>query len=419
MNLSIPLRRIRSYVEQSLIKNGIFILGVNVFPGLVGFFYWKVASLFFTPAEIGLGAAVLSAAALLSNVAGLGIGIGIVRFIPSTERPAALVNSALTLAALTSTLLSLLFAWGTIFWSQDLIILRSRLAYLLSFLFLILFTNLGTILRGVFVAKRQSSRAFTYTASANLLRLPALSIVLGMGSIGILLSNAIAYGLALLYTLLYLVPRVIENYRYQLEIDWRSLKALIPYSFGNFIANVLFQSYTLILPLLVLHKLGPEANGYAYIALMASSLLISPGLSLAFSAYSEGANDSKMATSSFQKAAMISLSITILGAGLLMVFAPWLLTLFGRSYALHATAILRWIALASPLMVLNQIYFNHLRLENRVVLLVALNLLLASITLGGSTLLLPLFGITAIGMMLLSGNLVIGLVSIRYLLISI
>jgi O-antigen/teichoic acid export membrane protein len=66
--------------------------------------------------------------------------------------------------------------------------------------------------------------------------------------------------------------------------------------------------------------------------------------------------------------------------------------------------LLRWLALAAPLIVLSRLYFTHLRVQKQIGHLVLLSGIVAAATLGVAAVLMPRLGIAANGVGLLVGH---------------
>ena len=109
------------------------------------------------------------------------------------------------------------------------------------------------------------------------------------------------------------------------------------------------------------------------------------------------------------QAAAAGLLLTCGVALFLAVLAPWLLLLFGRTYAQESSGLLRWLAAAGPLTVVVQLYFTHLRVQGRLRSLILGSGLIAVATLSISLWLMPRIGISATGIGWTAGN---GLVAV-------
>jgi len=146
--------------------------------------------------------------------------------------------------------------------------------------------------------------------------------------------------------------------------------------------------------------------------LMIGGLLTSPGLALASSAFAESTNAPQRSPSILTRAAASGLALTVSAGVIVGVAAPWLLRLFGPTYAQEASGLLRWLALTAPPTVLSGLYFTHLRVKKQIGRLILLNAIAAAATLSVVVALMPRIGIAASGLGLLVGN---GLVAARAL----
>jgi O-antigen/teichoic acid export membrane protein len=210
--------------------------------------------------------------------------------------------------------------------------------------------------------------------------------------------------LIVLFSLWFYLPKLEQSYKPGVIFDLPKLKELIPYGLGNHLATLLYQLPQLVFPLLILELLGATANGYAYIALMLGGFLTGPGLALANSAFAEGASDRGRSREILSRASLLGVLSTTILAAVVIFGAEWLLFLFGLDDASESVKLLRWLALASPIIVFNQLYFTYLRLEDRVPGLVALSSIMAIVTVVISIIFMPKIGIVACGIGIMVGN---------------
>jgi O-antigen/teichoic acid export membrane protein len=334
---------------------------------------------------------------LISLIAELGVGTGLVRFLPAARQPQRLLNSALTFVGLAALLASSVYLAGVPLWSPALGALRGSGLYAAGFAAYTVAATVGTVVHMAFVARRRAGYTLAQNLIANGGRLVLVTVLGGMGAAGLVGSVALATVLAVLISLAVFLPQVEVGYRPRPDLLWRDLAPIIPYSAGNYLAGLLAQASQLLLPLLILGMLGPAASGYAYIAWMLGSVLVSPGQALAGSAFAEGSHAPGSLSAILTRAAVVGLVLTAGGALVVAVGAPWLLRLFGSPYAQEASALLRWLAAGAPLTVLTGLYFTRLRVQQRIGRLILLSGTIAVTTLGLAAVLMPRYGIAACG----------------------
>lgn len=398
------LARGTALLGQPLFANAGYLLGINLVASLVGFVFWGLATRLYRPEDVGTASAVISAVALVSGIAGLGVGTGVVRFLPEVQSPVRLLNSTLTFNAVTAILTGGLFLAGLSLWSPSLVILRQDALYAAGFLVYATTMTLGAVVQMAFVARRQALYALVQTCIINSGRLVLVVALVGLGAPGLVGSVMCAVVLAVLLSLVIFLPRVEKDYRPRFDFSWPDVARIIPYSIGNYVASLLTQTSQAVLPLIVLEVLGSASSGQAYIAWMLGSLLTSPGIALAGSAFAEGSNSPHRLADILARAASLSLLITLPAASTLGLAAPWVLLLFGPSYARGASGLLRWLAGAAPMVVLNWLYFTRLRVQKQVGQLIAMSAFVVMVTLGVTAILMPRLGIAAVGIGWLAGN---------------
>lgn len=85
--------------HSSLYNNAFYLMLNTVCTSVLGFVFWVMMARYFSSSDVGIGSALNSASGLVASFAGLGLGIGLVRFVPKLkEGVVRLINSAFTLA---------------------------------------------------------------------------------------------------------------------------------------------------------------------------------------------------------------------------------------------------------------------------------------------------------------------------------
>ena len=115
--------------------NSVYLMANSAVAAALGFVFWIIVARFYAVEAVGLGSALVSVAALLVFVANLGLGVGLIRFLPGAGAGAsALVNSCLTLAGLAALALAALFVVGIPLWSPTLGFVRQDPIFIAAFI---------------------------------------------------------------------------------------------------------------------------------------------------------------------------------------------------------------------------------------------------------------------------------------------
>jgi len=140
--LSTALEALLDLLRDRLLRNAGYLVGATALNAGAGFIFWNLAARLYPPEDVGLASSTISVASLLAGIGGLGLGVGLVRFLSQSLRPVRLVNSVFTLAGLGGLLAGTIYLLGVDHWTPSLAVLRQQPLYLGGFLALVLVTTL-------------------------------------------------------------------------------------------------------------------------------------------------------------------------------------------------------------------------------------------------------------------------------------
>ena len=398
------IRQLMSFGKQSLVVNAGYLMGIYVVNSIVGFLFWGVAAHLYRSEDVGFTSAVIAAAFLVCGFTDFGMSVGIIRFLPETSTPTKFLNSIFTFDVLTSILAGVAYLAGIALWTPSLIPLQKSWYYIAAFLIYVTFYTLGSIICRAFVARRKSQYALFFIFISNGSRLIFVVLLFSFGFAGLYASLSLSFLLAALICLLYFLPKVEPGYRFQPLLHWPVMATILPYSLENFVVNLLFMVSQRLLPLFIIERLGPASSGHFYIAWMISDFLSSASSSVSDATFAEGSNSPERLKTHLVRSIAIGLGVTVPAAIIVSLGAPYILLIFGASYAQEASGLLRWLAIAAPLNVVNNLYFTKLRVKKQIIQLIWMSATFAIVALGISYSLLTRFGITSVGVGWLIGT---------------
>jgi hypothetical protein len=203
------LDRMKALWRHPLYSNALYIMSGNAANAVVGFVFWIVAARLYSTEEVGQASALLSAAALLAMLSGLGLGYGLIRFLGASQNPVTLINSSFTVVAGVSIAAVLIYVLGPGLWSPAIVSIRQNPAYLLIFALTVGVATLSALTDNVFIARRIARFVLARNVVFNLLRL-VLPVALAafLHSFGIFASWGAAVFVSLLFSLFLFLPRV-------------------------------------------------------------------------------------------------------------------------------------------------------------------------------------------------------------------
>jgi O-antigen/teichoic acid export membrane protein len=344
-----------------------------------GFVFWLVNARFYSAEQIGLATTLISVASFITNFSMLGFNNSLVRFLPTSNNKNEKINTGFTLIIIATVILSLGFIIGLPYFSPRLMFLREHIVFEILFVLFMVFASLNSIVDTVFVAYRSSVYVLIKNTLWSILKLSLPLFFIYLGAWGIFSSISIATIVAALFSVLVLVKKF--AYRPGLRVSREVVKKLGTYSTGNYIAGIIGGLPTMILPVMITNRLGPEMAAYYYMPMMIANLLYIIPQATARSFFAEGSYSESNLRSYYTSYVRINILLLVPAAILLYSFGYQILSLFGLRYATGGYGLLKLLLITSILIVINSLGTAILNINRRISKLVFINLLFASLLL--------------------------------------
>jgi hypothetical protein len=330
------------------------------------------------------------------------------RFIPVAGR----ATSRLVAYAYVSTLalaavVSLIFVLGFNAWSPDNSVLEGGPLFRAWFVCSSMLWGVFALQDGVLTGLRQTAWVpieNTFYGLAKILFLIALATILPEH--GIFASWTIPMVLALVPVNLLIFRRLIPRHVATAQDRAISItpRQIIQFVMGDYAGSLFVEMSTALLPVIVLSQAGANANAHFYLAWTIAYSLRLVAMNMATSLTVEAAAD-QTKLGLYSRSMLIHMGRLLLPM-IVVVFlgAPYLLRLFGESYAAEGTSLLRLLALAVIPTGINGLYLSIARVQRRMMGVVLVQGSLCALTLSLSIVLLKSMGITGIGLAWLLGQ---------------
>lgn len=399
INIVTSKERLKQLLRVPLYSNAFYLMTASAASALLGFVFWIIVARFYSPEDIGLASAAIAAIGLLAAISYLGLGMGLIRFLPHAgENANSMINTVFTIGTLSSIIAAFVFIAGLGFWSPALLFIRQNPIYLAAFIVFAIASTLWLLVGETFVAERRAGFVLANGLTFGLLKLPLpMALASFFHSFGIFASWGISLGVALLLSILLFLPRAQPSYQPFFAINKKAVNDMLHYSFANYLSFLFWGVPGFILPIMVVNLMGAESNAYFYIAWAVGSVLIMIPNATATSLFAEGSYEEEKLGSNIWRSLKMTLLILAPAVILVSAIADKLLLLFGASYAENATTLLRLLAISTLPLAINIVYLNIKRVEKKLRVIVGLTALVAAVTLGLAYLLLPRMGINGIG----------------------
>jgi len=402
---------LKSVYGVSLYRNALYLMansGVNAVLGLV---FWVVVARLYSVEEVGLGSALISAGILLSFIGTLGLGFGIIRFLPSSNDKARLLNSCFTISLFASVIIAFIFLAGLPFWSPKLMFLRENLVFLAAFVGFVAVMALYNLLTRTFVGFRRAGFTLANCIIFSVLKIVlVVALAISFKVFGIFASWELAMAVCLIVSFLLFLPQILHRYRPLPSFRRQITNEMVHFSFANFIGELLQNAPAWILPLMVLNLISAEANAYFYITWTMAWLLIQIPLWTSLSFFAEGSYEEEKLSVDLRRSLKMIALLLVPAVVILFLLGDKLLLLFGREYSEGGTRLLLLLVPAAIPASINFLYLGIARVKQKLREIILVTGAIAFGTLILSYLLLPYMGILGAGVGWLASQMIVAIV---------
>lgn len=153
-----------------------------------------------------------------------------------------------------------------------------------------------------------------------------------------------------------------------------------------------------MLPLIIVAHLGTQANAYYALAWLISDAFNLLLWNIFTSYMAEASNDRRRSAALTRRTIRMVWLVGGLGTPILLISAPFLLSLLGGAYSEEGTTLLRLLAIGLPFTITYGTFISMARVRQLMGRVVLLQVLSAVLTIGGAALLVGPFGINGVGM---------------------
>jgi len=395
-------KKLASHLRTPLYLNGYALTLSSSVTSLLGVLYWSLAAHLYSPQVIGLNSAAISALMFLAGVSELNLMSALIRFIPGAGRNTRrFVRNAYLISLIIALIVSLVFISRLHNWAPALGFLASNPAMITWFI-------LGTMAWCIFVLQDSvltGLRLATWVPVENaifaLVKIGLLVVLAySLPHLGVFASWTFALIVSLLPTNLYIFQRLIPKHMRQKHEMTEPVAAsqVLNYVAADYVGALFWLVSTTLMPVLVTALAGATANAYFFLAwtIAYSLYMVSPnmGSSLIVEA---SMDQSRLNTYSY-RVFLQTVGLVFPAAILLFLGAPYILRIFGSSYAQHGADLLRLLALSAIPNVVTAIGVSVARVQRRMKIVLAILGSVCILVLSSGYELLRIYGITGVGL---------------------
>ena len=366
----------RQFLSESLFKNSAFLI-VNLGVGAVcGYGSLTLLTHIFSTAEVGISATAVSALSLITLITQFGITYSLPRYLPIAKNRTAMINTLLTAAMLAAMLGCVIFL--TLPYAKKLWVLGG-LGFGIAFVVTAGLQAGQTVVGAVLIADRASDKLATAGLVPNLARVAAPPALSFLGALGAFTARVIAdlFGFVTFGVLL-----ARRGHRFRPTLDVGVVRDMARFSAGMYLANIIGGLPQLLLPLVVLSRIGPQQSAYWSVAISIAALLFSLPSVITTALLPEVSVRPKERKALLARAAKLIVVLVLPALVAAYLLAPFGLSLFGGQYATGAVSALHWLLIASFITMLNYVTGAVLFIAKKSMMMTIVNLINAVVVLG-------------------------------------
>lgn len=380
-----------------LIQNAVALMVSTGGSALLGVAFWVLAARFAPTSVIGRTTAEIAAMVLLATIAQLSFGSIFERFLPvAGELTRSFVARSYVLTL--STAIAFTIGYELLNFGRRFLIhgLSDKAFFLVAVVAWTIFALQDSVLIGL----RASRWVAVENVGYGLAKLALLPLFLMVSKtqgamISWVLPVLFADGLVSLYLFRVRIPNHMASVTRSEDLPTtRELLLLSGAQYASILTTVFLPA---IVTLIVIERLGADANAYYYLPAMISNSLGAFSWSIARSLLVEVSNDpgslKRHANSAIKGLAAVLLPSIAIG----VIFAPYYLRIFGAEYAKHGTSLMRMLLVSLLGIAVMVFYSTFAWLDKRVWWLTVRNVAFSVVYIVVILLLIGRLGVNAIG----------------------
>lgn len=370
-----------------MLRNSLYLILNMGVQAALGFGFWIIAARYFSTASIGQASSLISASTLISFSGLLGLNTALVKYLPVSHERNRLVTAGLAIVASCSALVAIVYVILMPIISKPISFVAHSLPLAIGFVVLTAFGGINLLTDSVFIAAGKSN----YTAVVDgmiggVAKLALIVVLAGTGAYGVFgaaTGGFVAAAAGSLWLMFWIL-----RWRPAFGGFGRILKPILNFSGMNYVGNILNLLPTLIVPLIVLTKVGSSAAAYYYVSFQLASLLYSAAYSVENAFLAEGAQSGTVNRAILVRSARILIALCASSVLVVLLFGHLMLSAFGPDYGSHAESLLPLTAAVLPL---GAYYWclTVLRLSNQLRAVVWCNVVYAAAIIGLAFMLAP------------------------------
>jgi O-antigen/teichoic acid export membrane protein len=337
----------RGYLAESMVRNSAFLL-INL--GVTAFCSYAALSLLthlYSVEAVGISAAAISASSLVVVLTQSGINYSLPRLLPTSKNRDAVINTILTSVFVASLIGSIIFLVTPF---ADKMFALGGLVFAVIFIASTCLQACSSLLGVVLIADRESGKMASANLVPNAVKLAAPPVFTFLGSLGAFIAR-VAYNIFYFFILVFMLIR--RGHRFKFELSGEAAHELGRFSVGMYLATIVGGLPQMLLPIVVLSRMGAQQSAYWSIAMTIGILLYQLPSSVTQALLPEISHRPAERKRLLLRSTLLVTGIMVPSLVVAYVAAPFLLSFFGHSYTTGVISSLRWLIYAGFVTMMN------------------------------------------------------------------
>ncbi|MCV7215644.1 lipopolysaccharide biosynthesis protein [Mycobacterium crocinum] len=379
---------------RNMTVNSLALIASSLLTGVLGLVFWGVAGRLYPATEVGVAAALITSALMLSMMSMLSIDNIYERFLPvAGEKAGSLIKRGYLIVAGTSLLAgAALVALGP---REELFSSRwAMVCYPLLVMVLAVFTLLDKTAVGLGVTKWSAAKNLIHA----IVKLAALFALVWTGSgASIVLAWGATAAAGILFVLAAMRRRWRTHDQFRRPSELPAQRQLLSYVGSSFGITTLWLIGPLVVPLIVVSRFGAAANAHFAVAwAIINALYFAVHLVMSPFVAEVAAHPDRVAALSTRMVQMM-VAVSVVGALGLVLVGPFVLGLIGSDYRAQGQGMLVLAAVFVPLSAVSAIYEGFARVSRRLTLMVVMRCVSTVTVVVGTLLITAHTGVVGVG----------------------
>ncbi|GAA1943527.1 lipopolysaccharide biosynthesis protein [Kitasatospora viridis] len=368
--------------RDQLARSSVYLMSATVSTAGLGFLFWVAAARLYSPSQVGTATSLTNAVSLIAYFSLCGLNSTLVRFPAAPERRDAQINRALLLVFGVGCLLGTGYLLGLPLYAARLLPVRADPVQAVLIVLFCALSAVNLLTDAVFIGARLAQyNTLVDGVIQGLTKLGLPFLLTGLGAFGLVAATGGGYAVAVLASLWFLRRRIGLRPRV-LGGGATGLREQLGFSAGSYLSSLLNLVPLLVLPLIVLQRLGTAAAAYYFVAFQIANLANAVSFAVCESMFAEVSADESRLVPVLRRSARLLAVLQLPAAVVLAAGSGLLLRLFGGAYPARAQGLLVVLAVGTVAVALNTLTSFALKLVRRMAPLVWSNVVYAVVTTG-------------------------------------